>query len=280
MTRVYCSRLSAEDDEPLAGTAAGPTHTWLGIEIFGAWEPKALMSPGVSAELREVLSQWQAVAGRRVQLLKARDGEAPRAWLASDSGVLRWAMGSVGELATALASGPPASAERVTEPVIWVCTHGKRDLCCARWGMPVYRTLLEQGGITAMQTTHLGGHRFAATALALPSRVLYGRIGADEACDLAFEISQGRLWPDRMRGRTSLSPRAQAAEVALRQHLNDPADNLLAVTESEDAVHLSLTTGQWSVHTERVPGPPRLASCDASEPKATASWRCQVVPQR
>jgi hypothetical protein len=52
--------------------------------------------------------------------------------------------------------------------MLLVCTNGRRDVCCALWGQRFYAAaaaLLPN----VWQTTHLGGHRFAATAVSLPA---------------------------------------------------------------------------------------------------------------
>ncbi len=63
-----------------------------------------------------------------------------------------------------------------------VCTHGMRDRCCARFGQPFFREakkLSKQGhlpNIRVWQASHIGGHRFAPTAISLPDGRYYGRL--------------------------------------------------------------------------------------------------------
>lgn len=120
-------------------------------------------------------------------------------------------------------------------PLVLVCTNGRRDVCCSKLGIPVIRTLesltrprasaeaagtaeAELPGLEVWHTTHLGGHRFAATLLVLPEGLCYGRVEPDEAPELAAAVAQQRIYRlDRLRGRTALAEPEQAAEVIWRE---------------------------------------------------------------
>ncbi|VEP12958.1 conserved hypothetical protein [Hyella patelloides LEGE 07179] len=65
---------------------------------------------------------------------------------------------------------------------ILICTHGSHDRCCARYGKPFYYEALATVSDLALeniriwQCSHFGGHRFAPTAIDLPSGRWYGRL--------------------------------------------------------------------------------------------------------
>lgn len=48
------------------------------------------------------------------------------------------------DLAALAAGTPPGFGARSDEPVLLVCTQGKRDVCCARLGRPLARLLDSQ----------------------------------------------------------------------------------------------------------------------------------------
>ena len=100
----------------------------------------------------------------------------------------------------------------------FVCTNGQRDTCCALHGMRVYAELARQCQSAAWQTTHLGGHRFAATLVSLPSGAVYGQLQADDVSSLLNAHSAGELWLPKLRGRSGLDTVSQVAEIALREH--------------------------------------------------------------
>jgi hypothetical protein len=62
------------------------------------------------------------------------------------------------------------------------------------------------------EASHLGGHRFAATALSMPSGQMWGRLRADDAPSLIGHLAQDAVWPERYRGRIDLAPDQQIAE--------------------------------------------------------------------
>lgn len=68
-----------------------------------------------------------------------------------------------------------ADAEARDVRDVLVCTHGKRDTCCGKSGIQVFRALegsgvLEEGDaeIRVWRTSHTGGHRYAPTAIVFP----------------------------------------------------------------------------------------------------------------
>lgn len=63
-----------------------------------------------------------------------------------------------------------------------VCTHGARDVCCGKFGYPIYKTLREEyaraseGKLRVWRTSHLGGHRFAPTLIDFPEGRYWGHL--------------------------------------------------------------------------------------------------------
>jgi (2Fe-2S) ferredoxin len=101
-----------------------------------------------------------------------------------------------------------------------VCVHGRRDRCCARKGMPVFSAIERAAPDDTFQTTHLGGHRFAATLVVLPAGICYGRVNPEEGEALVRAHRAGRLHDlERMRGRMRFAQSVQSAEIALRRAL-------------------------------------------------------------
>lgn len=122
------------------------------------------------------------------------------------------------DFAAALSGGGETPGVPVRHPLFVVCTHGKRDRCCARHGRPLYDTLrreAETGGV--WQSTHIGGDRFAGNVVVLPHGLYYGRVGPDDVKTLLAEHGEGHVWLDRYRGRSAYSFPVQAAEQAVRE---------------------------------------------------------------
>lgn len=261
-----CSLASEDDDEPIAGTA--PTETdWLFVEQPGAWAAKAtkhlahLVGPHGRAQL---IRRYGGSTTPGVRVFRATIGEAPTV----TTGLL--------DDARDLDALTPADYTPYDAPLWLVCTNGRRDVCCAERGRPVAAALAERWPEATWETTHLGGHRFAATLLALPTGVALGRLDPASAVAACAELEQGRLPLDVVRGRAGRPPVVQAADLHLRApHGWTGLDDVVPLGVDGDTVTLRTPDGVRAVAMESVAGSPRRQSCgdDAAKVKAATSWR-------
>lgn len=112
-----------------------------------------------------------------------------------------------------------AAGARVEHPLFLVCTHGKHDRCCARFGRPLYDAVREQVEDTwVWQSSHIGGDRFAGNLVVLPDGVYYGRVERSDAWSVVEAALEGRVHLPCYRGRSCHGFAAQAAELAVREH--------------------------------------------------------------
>ena len=83
---------------------------------------------------------------------------------------------------TLRAEASTALGKPITQQDILVCTHGMKDKCCARLGKPIFRGATRMAAKGTLPNTrvwrasHIGGHRFAPTAIVLPEGRYYGRL--------------------------------------------------------------------------------------------------------
>lgn len=287
----YCSERSAAAEEPLEGSAAGGTEHFVVLEHDGPYGPKGVDDSGLPPE---VVTQLGALAKRhstvRVQLIRRPGGQrgGPALYLASGAAgaerLLRLTLADVRELLAVdlegwLAGGTPEGASVVTEPLVLVCVHGRRDRCCARKGMPVYSALERVAPEATYQTTHLGGHRFAATLVVLPQGYCYGRIEPEECAALVSAHRAGSLHDlARLRGRMRYPSPVQSAEIALRRTLELSGVDALRLESAEaDDGHVRVAFRELArgiTHTVRVRQeslPPISASC-GTDPKPGEAW--------
>ncbi|MGQ0577227.1 MAG: sucrase ferredoxin [Pseudonocardia sp.] len=119
----------------------------------------------------------------------------------------------------------PAPADQlpgtqVDVPLLLVCTHGRRDRCCALDGRALVAAVTAGCPEIAphvWESSHLGGHRFAPTALVLPTGYLYGRLDPATALEVHKAARHGEMEPSLCRGRSTWSPEGQVAELAVRR---------------------------------------------------------------
>jgi len=98
-----------------------------------------------------------------------------------------------------------------------VCTHGGRDVCCGKFGYPIYDLLRRRhaspGKVRVWRTSHIGGHRFAPTMIDYPEGRLWGHLEPWAAERLATRRGPVSDLGPFYRGWAGLrSPAEQAAE--------------------------------------------------------------------
>ncbi|MDT3441370.1 sucrase ferredoxin [Pseudofrankia sp. BMG5.37] len=132
------------------------------------------------------------------------------------------------QISTRSADGAWHAAAPTTVPqFIGVCIHGRHDTCCGvRGGGFIRRVQQLVPDAPIYGVSHLGGDRFAPTAVLLPSGYLLGRLDdmADE--DLRELVEEGLLPLAHLRGRLGVTPAEAVAEIWYREkfHRRDPAD--------------------------------------------------------
>ena len=235
---IPCSDRSLERDDPLAGTA-GYGERWFLVEIDGAWGAHAFFQSRLDPELGRALvrriegARMRPLAIRRTgRRTDERREQKHWRWAVVDARPgresARW--GSVDDPAELLdvpldgSTGTPSD-----EPIVCVCTHARHDQCCAVKGRPVVTALARQYPEQTWECSHLGGDRFAATLIVFPEGLLYGRMTAAEAPALIESRARGEVEPQWLRGRTSLTNVAQAAESFARDTTGDRRINAFTV---------------------------------------------------
>ena len=270
MTR--CAETAAT--ESLAGTAPRARWWWL-IEVPGAWGRQAIADCRVPA-VRSLTSDEH----RRVLLIRrpgrhpAVDAQAPlRVWIAGalpgDPPPRLAVAEDPDEIRGWPITGPPSAMTDPNAPVLAVCTNASRDACCGIDGRALVASLSGSPGV--WECSHLGGHRFAPTALVVGSGLVYGRLTEPVARQLvaAGTDPDTSAW---LRGRSALDPAAQAAEAHfLARGIAPDVTGVRVEQRAPDRAHVTFP-GLDAIELERVPGEPRPASC-GGEPEAWSAWR-------
>ena len=265
-----CAVLTRESDEPVAGTAPHAPR-WVCLEHRGSWPHDIARHPDPAVA---DFARRAASAGLRLLLIRRhgrRLGDAPAHVFWADTRCGTATVGTVAgpdELAGLTLPGPddPLPGTPLADPLLLVCTHGRRDRCCAVDGRALTAALTAAAEPDVWECSHLGGHRFAPTALVLPTGYVYGNLDLDSAISARKAAAAGEVATDCCRGRSTWSPAGQVAELAVRaaSGLRD-ADALDVGPDIGDTVQVTTRSGQrWVVEVERVEiGVCRPASCGA-----------------
>ena len=227
-TRFYCSELSRRSGELSAGTASTGA-VWLLLEYPHGWARRAFEESALPDGVKQFLTDSMARIrhsrllfiktdrGRREERMnffvvrcRERSPFVVRLGLEKYDDVTRYDLAAV-------ASGRDAQGGEVrSDPLFLVCTHGRRDKCCAKFGVPLYNALREFGGECVWQSSHVGGDRFAGNLVCFPHGLFYAHADADSARRVVEAYRAGRVVTREFRGRACYSHFIQAAEYFVR----------------------------------------------------------------
>ena len=185
-------------------------------------------------------------------------------------------------------SGPGRNgAERRERPLLLICTHAKRDRCCAAKGRPMVNELHARhpfgpGNDMVWETSHIKGHRFAPTMLLMPWAYSFGRMNVEATDAMLTDASEGLYFVPGNRGRGTLGPVEQVAELAVAAEVPGARYGQFDVDASDDGSALVTDTasGQvYEVQLEQRPVSGVVDSC-GKPPKESTAWVAASVTLR
>lgn len=249
-TKIPADSCSLYDDEALGGTA-GRATAWLAFEHVGQWGRDILDGSALGEELSAALGEAVSQAGLKFLLIRQAGREGRVLHGAADASGnpthrVLYALCTPGEeklysfsVSTPerlldLPLGNPqeliqaTDAELMDSPAILVCTHSKRDRCCALRGRPIAAHLADiLPANVVWECSHTGGHRFAPVGIMLPTGYTYGRLSEPSALAAYLSLA-GRSIPSLhgLRGRSTDTPVEQAADVAVRLELEKKGEEV------------------------------------------------------
>lgn len=295
----WCSVQSA--DEPPAGTAAHET-AWVLLEVPVRWGRDIFDGEALGEDLSERLKAHAADCGVRVLFIRrpGREGQhidRPHLFLCDTRpghrGIRAGTVGGASDLLQLdLTPGAPVPGTReMAGPLALVCTHGKRDQCCAARGRPVAAGLEAAVGerLAALdpdagvwECSHTGGHRFAPVLLLPGTGYTYGPTTVEHAARVVGAELAGRVETEHLRGRSTWTPAGQVAEVAVRGTGVEAGTDDLVVTVDPGVPLVATVTHTdgrtWRVEAGQRPLPPRRNSC-RKPPTDASAWVVESLTQ-
>jgi hypothetical protein len=274
-----CSVLGEQLGEDLAASAP-KARRFLLLEQCGPWRGRnAVISSDLDVGLARELLAAADEAGIKVHLIRRSARRAAHdervCFLADTRRDAPWVERHVlrdprDVLSLDLREREPEV--RWEEPVYAVCTHGKRDQCCATRGRPLARALRAVRPEQTWEIGHIGGHRFAATFLAFPHGLAFGRVPAAAGPGIVAGLEAGEIALEHLRGRAGEGWAAQAADVLVRRRLDlRGVGDVVVDAVEESVVTLRTAAGAFRAVVARREAEPRPISC-GDEPESVPAY--------
>ena len=227
-TRFYCSELSRRAGELSAGTASTGA-VWLLLEYPHGWSRRAFEESALPEAVKRFFTDSIArIRHSRLLFIKTDRGRREehmnffvvrcreRSPFVVRLGLEKYDDLTRYDLAAIASGGDTQGGEVRTDPMFLVCTHGRRDKCCAKFGVPLYNALREFGGECVWQSSHVGGDRFAGNLVCFPHGLFYAHATPESARRVVEAYRAGRVVTEEFRGRACYSHYIQAAEYFVR----------------------------------------------------------------
>jgi hypothetical protein len=241
---MRCADSARMRGEPLQASAVRYSRFLL-LEEPGPWGNSALDEKHMDAGVARQLARATSAADTHVLLIR-RPGRHPSsapdsgkrsmAWAFADTstGVERVLWGSWRDPADLLdldfSAAIPGPANAVgPQRLALVCTNGKRDQCCAIHGRPVAAAIAAATDWDTWECSHLGGHRFAATMMLLPTGDMFGWLNRGSALEVMEHFDAGQVMLSHYRGRAGQPVPVQAALHSAAVRLGDFHNGALRV---------------------------------------------------
>ncbi len=275
----------------MIGTAF-PAARILLIEQPGPWGTRGLRDsrcpPGV-ADAIHLRAQREGIRVQTIRRTGRTQADAGRAWAFAytreSHESLRWATFS--DPAELLEQpwdrvdddDAPSGQVNENDPAYLVCAHSKHDACCALRGRPVAAALAAVRPGAVWETSHLGGDRFSANVLVLPSGVMYGRVLTFAVDDLVHAVDADDLLVPLMRGQVGHPPAVQAAlafaydSLGLRRRRDLRAVGSTGLCDGIVTVTLQELSGPVSVEVEVTTVPAAGLTCANPGPNQYQQFR-------
>lgn len=224
--KILCFESSLNADEEMYGTAPR-VDVWILLEYRGHWSGSAFKDSKIPKKVKSYINkELKATKNSRLQLIKKpkNPDNYLKFYIAvtdeSNPRLYEFNLNEYEDLLSLNIKKIIKSDQHLSgEKLYIICTNGEYDICCGKFGMPVYLDMAKgKYGSQTWEANHIGGHRFASTFVCLPHGLVYGRVREGKVAEeLIKEYESGHIDISSYRGRSCHSSEVQAAEYYLRK---------------------------------------------------------------
>lgn len=259
--KILCFESSLNANEEMYGTAPR-VDVWILLEYRGHWSGSAFKDSKIPKKVKSYINkELKATKNSRLQLIKKpkNTDNHLKFYIAvtdeSNPRLYEFNFKEYEELLSLNIKDILKSDQNLSDEKIYIiCTNGEYDICCGKFGMPVYLDMAKgKYGTQTWEANHIGGHRFASTFVCLPHGLVYGRVREGKVAEeLIKKYESGSIDITSYRGRCCHTSEVQAAEYYLRKETeiseiseliyksskgSDKKYNIKFLAKSEEAVH-------------------------------------------
>lgn len=176
----------------------------------------------------------------------------------------------------------------LNDPFFLVCTNGKKDKCCAKFGLPVFKFFESfNTDVPVWESSHVGGDRFAANVVAMPYGIYYGHVAVEDVGHILVRTLLKKIYKNNYRGLSRRSFFEQSIECFIRDYLKNydiDFDIHIHLTEhSEECYKVEVKTNNqytfiMELIRESIPYP-HLLTCHAKKPENITKFRLKDLQQ-
>ncbi len=197
MDSTFCSILAAKEGEPIDGTAPEKDSAiFIPADKF-MWHRISIKEQLIGLPKNSDLSQAIASFERPLVIFYVPNESTGNHILVSTSkGINCFTI-----------SG--SRTKKIIHRLYAICTDGVKDACCAKFGIPIAKAFseaCEKAQLSqSIEVSHIGGCRFAATAVCFPSGNSYGRMTTEDTLDIMRAEEEGLIISKIFRGNIYVS---------------------------------------------------------------------------
>lgn len=224
--KILCFESSLNANEEMYGTAPR-ADVWFLLEYRGHWSGSAYKSSKIPKKVKSHLNkEIKPVKNSRFQVIKKQksDDDRLKFYIAvteeKNPRLYEFKFENYEELLSLNIKKILKSKRNLSDEKIYIiCTNGEYDICCGKFGMPVYLDVAKgEYESQTWEVNHIGGHRFASTFVCLPHGLVYGRVREGKVAEnLMQHYEAGEVNLESYRGRSCHTSEVQAAEYYLRK---------------------------------------------------------------
>lgn len=221
----YCSAASRYFREQLAGTAAN-SSAFILIEHFNPFPGKVIEAHFDKAWIQEMQALAKEYKGKALLIRnKKTNNKTCKITFVDCIKCRHFSVETELENVTSIPLKKLIEDEHThweTDTFFLICSNGKKDKCCSKFGYPVYKFFESfNADVKVWESSHVGGDRFAANVVVMPFGIYYGHVAVEDVGHILVRTLLRKIYKNKFRGISHRSFFEQAIECHLREYLQN-----------------------------------------------------------